>query len=89
MTEPLERDRRGWRAPTLLQVVLAGTLTGAVFGLVFGALSLNRPIANAVVFYLLCAVAGAVLAPLGALSWRLVRGTLPVRNGRGQQTDRR
>ena len=56
----------GWR----VRVVLLAAVFGSVCGLVFGLGSLNRPILNAAVFYVL---GGAVAAVLAGLVVALVR----------------
>lgn len=59
----------GWR----LRVVLLAMTVGSVGGLVFGLSSLNRPILNAAVFYLLGAAAAAAVAVLTIVTVPLVR----------------
>ncbi len=50
-----------WRPNRRLRNALAGGVVGSAVGLLFGALSLNRPVANALVFYLVGAlVAGGL-----------------------------
>lgn len=61
MRAPASR-RTTWSPGRRLRLVLLATVFGAVFGLVFGLSSLNRPILNAAVFYVLGAGAAALLA---------------------------
>jgi hypothetical protein len=56
----------GWR----LRTVLLATSAGSVFGLVFGLSSLNRPIVNAAVFYVLGALVAALVAGVAVLGVR-------------------
>ena len=55
------QPRRRWRPPALVRAGAVGLVLGSAFGLVFGLLSLNRPVANALVFYVLCAATGAAV----------------------------
>lgn len=60
------RANRGrWRPPPVLQVAFLGAVFGSVFGFALGLMSVNRPLANALVFYVLCGLLGAVLAAVG------------------------
>ena len=59
----------GWR----LRAVLLATTVGSVGGLAFGLSSLNRPLLNAAVFYLLGAAVAAVVAFLAIVVARLFR----------------
>ena len=61
----------GWR----LRLVLLATVFGSVLGLVFGLGSLNRPVLNAAVFYVLGAVVAAVVAGVLVLVVRGRRAT--------------
>ena len=61
MRTPTSR-RTTWSPGRRLRIVLLATVLGSVFGLVFGLTSLNRPVLNAAVFYVLGAVAAAVVA---------------------------
>ena len=56
-----------WRA------AVVGAVFGSVLGVTLGLTSINRPVANAVVLYVLCAAVGALLAVGGALLHRTVR----------------
>ena len=77
--------RATWRPIPAARLVLAGACAGSVFGLVFGLTSLDRPAANALVFYVLGALAGAVLAAVVVLLARAGRR----RHGTGRDgTDR-
>lgn len=51
--------------------MLLGAFTGSLFGLVFGLGSLNRPLLNALVFYVLGAIVGA-LAGAAVLALRRI-----------------
>ena len=68
--------RTTWRPGTALQVVLGAAFAGSVIGLVFGLASLNRPLANAAVFYVL---GGVVAAALAAAAFVLARAVLRAR----------
>ena len=68
--QPAER-RGGWRPPPVRQMAFLGAVFGSVFGFALGLMSVNRPIANALVFYVLCGLLGAVLA---AVAYALGRG---------------
>ena len=65
--------RSTWRPSRSLWCVLAAACIGSGFGLVFGLTSLNRPLANAAVFYLLGALTGAALAVVALLLTRASR----------------
>ena len=56
----------GWR----LRTVLLATSAGSLFGLVFGLASLNRPILNAAVFYVVGALVAALVTGLAVLAVR-------------------
>ena len=60
--------RTTWSPGRRLRIVLLATVLGSVFGLVFGLTSLNRPVLNAAVFYVLGAVVAAALAGVGVLA---------------------
>lgn len=68
---PPAEQGAGWRPPPVLRAAAAGAAFGSVFGFLLGLMSLNRPIANALVFYVLCGLLGAVLA---AVAYALGRG---------------
>lgn len=78
------RSRRiTWRPGPALQVVLGAAFAGSVIGLVFGLVSLNRPLANAAVFYVLGAVVAAALAAVAlALGRAVARAAGRRRDGR-------
>lgn len=61
MSEPKtsKAERRSWREKFGSSPVFLGAFVGSLFGLVFGLGSLNRPLLNALVFYVLGALAGA------------------------------
>ncbi len=61
-----------WSPGRRLRIVLLATSAGSVLGLVFGLSSLNRPILNAAVFYVVGALLAAVLTGLAVLlvHWR-------------------
>ena len=67
-----------WRPGTRLWIVLGAAFAGSAIGLVFGLTSLNRPLANAAVFYVLGGVVAATLTALALAGGRAVerlRGT--------------
>ena len=72
MQQRPEPDPRGrWTPPPVLRMAFLGAVFGSVFGLALGLMSVNRPIANALVFYVLCGLLGAALA---AVAYALGRG---------------
>ena len=71
-----------WRPGTALQVVLGAAFAGSAIGLVFGLVSLNRPLANAAVFYVLGAVVAAALAAVAVVLGRAVARASGRRRGR-------
>ncbi len=73
MTPDPRRTPPRWRPNRHLRNAVAGGVAGSAVGLLFGVLSLNRPVANALVFYLLGFLVGALVA--GGLS--LVAGRRP------------
>jgi len=56
-----------WRA------AVVGAVLGSVLGFTLGLTSINRPLANAVVLYVLCASVGALLGLGAAALHRAVR----------------
>ena len=62
--------RTTWAPGPRLRIVLLATVLGSVCGLVLGLGSLNRPVANAVVFYVLGAAVAAAVAGLAVLALR-------------------
>ena len=75
---PVSR-RITWAPGRRLRAVLLAAALGSFLGLVFGLTSLNRPILNAAVFYVLGAVVAAVLAGLVVLAVRGRRRVPPAR----------
>ncbi len=73
----------GWR----LRVVLLATVLGSLCGLVFGLGSLNRPILNAAVFYVLGGAVAAVAAGLAVVAVRRP-GAAPAGRRRGSTRHR-
>lgn len=63
---PSSRVPLHWRPSRHLWVAVGGGVLGSATGLLFGIMSLNRPLANAAVFYVLGFGLGALLA--GCLS---------------------
>ena len=83
MRTPTSR-RTTWSPGRRLRIVLLATVLGSVFGLVFGFSSLNRPVLNAAVFYVL----GAVVAALVAAVLVLLRARTPPRRPRAGRQGR-
>ena len=75
-------DPRGrWRPPPVLRTAAVGAVFGSVFGLALGLMSVNRPIANALVFYVLCGLLGAVLAVVAYALGRVADRTTDIPHG--------
>lgn len=74
--------RLTWRPGRGLWLVLGAAFGGSLFGLVFGLTSLNRPFANAVVFYVLGGVVAAALAGVLLLLARAVAAARARRDDR-------
>ena len=70
-SDPPVSRRTTWSPGRRLRIVLTAAVLGSVCGLVFGLTSLNRPILNAAVFYVLgAAVAAAAAALVVGVRWR-------------------
>ena len=73
------RGHDGWRPGPVQRTALAGGVVGSLFGLAFGLLALNRPLLNALTFYLLGFAVGCLLGALVGLTGRTVGGGGPRR----------
>ena len=86
--EPADRPpgRRRWSPGPVLRGALIGGVLGSACGLAFGLVALNRPLLNALVFYVLGFAAGALGGGLLALAGPRPAGgdrTGPARPDRG------